>query len=305
MAKITQRKVIKQGPNTLMISLPIKWVQKNQIKKGDDLNIEEQSTSLIISRGAIQNTGKSTEIEFKEDTKDTLIRMAISNLYKKGYDTVTVKTSGDQVIPKIHKAVESLMGYEITDQQEGKLIIQDIAKELDSEFDNYLKKTFFMMFELGRVVKEDFVSGKFDINQVSQLSTNIKKFSDVCKRAIAKNDIYPEKNKHLFLIIWTLEKIASEYLNCHRYAEKKFKKIEKEIIEYLDEVSAFFRSYYDAFYNSAKFDIDALDKRKNYLYYEKAYILMEKTTQPALVMHLATIARWTFYLVPPLFWMEN
>ena len=44
-----QRKVIQQGPSTLMVSLPSKWVKENNIKKGEELtsnynNFDEANT---------------------------------------------------------------------------------------------------------------------------------------------------------------------------------------------------------------------------------------------------------------------
>jgi hypothetical protein len=36
-----KRKVILHGPSTLTVSLPSKWVKNHNIKKGDELNIEE------------------------------------------------------------------------------------------------------------------------------------------------------------------------------------------------------------------------------------------------------------------------
>ena len=44
-----RRKVIKQGPSTLMVSLPSKWVKNKNIKRGDEINLFEQGEDIIIS----------------------------------------------------------------------------------------------------------------------------------------------------------------------------------------------------------------------------------------------------------------
>ncbi len=43
-----KRKVSLHGPSTLTVSLPSKWVKKYCIKKGDELDIEEKNSTLII-----------------------------------------------------------------------------------------------------------------------------------------------------------------------------------------------------------------------------------------------------------------
>ena len=42
------RKVIQQGPGTLMVSLPSKWVKKNGIEKGQDINVMMKGNMLVF-----------------------------------------------------------------------------------------------------------------------------------------------------------------------------------------------------------------------------------------------------------------
>jgi len=44
-----RRKVIQIAESTQLISLPRKWAVRYQVKKGDELNIEEQGSTLIVS----------------------------------------------------------------------------------------------------------------------------------------------------------------------------------------------------------------------------------------------------------------
>jgi len=55
-----QRKVNKVGPSTLTVSLPSKWVKRQRIRKGDDLDIELHGSSLILSRGRSRVAHKAT-----------------------------------------------------------------------------------------------------------------------------------------------------------------------------------------------------------------------------------------------------
>ena len=44
-----KRKIIKQGHNTLTITLPSKWVKKLNINERDEIDVNEENNNLIIS----------------------------------------------------------------------------------------------------------------------------------------------------------------------------------------------------------------------------------------------------------------
>jgi len=44
-----RRKVIQIADSTQLVSLPRKWALKHGIKKGDELNIEEKGSELLVS----------------------------------------------------------------------------------------------------------------------------------------------------------------------------------------------------------------------------------------------------------------
>ena len=44
-----KRKVAQIGPATLMVSLPSKWVKRNKVKKGQEVDVIEDNTKLTVS----------------------------------------------------------------------------------------------------------------------------------------------------------------------------------------------------------------------------------------------------------------
>ena len=162
-----------------------------------------------------------------------------------------------------------------------------------------------MIIEMARIIKEDCHNSNYiNEHQVKQLKDNIGKFSDVCKRSITKNDVYPEKNKFLYLIIWVIEKIANEYINIYRRISAKKPKLEKNILNLIDNTNDYFKAFYEAFYKIKKFDFDNLYKTKDILYYKEVYSIIEKTKNPVVVMHLANIIRLTYSCINPLIGIE-
>ncbi len=60
-----KRKIIKQGHNTLTITLPSEWVKKLNLSAGNEIEIYENSGSLIIN-GKQNNGHKSAVIDITE-----------------------------------------------------------------------------------------------------------------------------------------------------------------------------------------------------------------------------------------------
>ena len=44
-----KRKIIKQGHNTLTITLPNKWAQRLNLKAGDEVDLVEKENSILIN----------------------------------------------------------------------------------------------------------------------------------------------------------------------------------------------------------------------------------------------------------------
>ena len=57
-----KRKIIKQGHNTLTITLPSEWVKKLNLSAGDEIDLVEDNSSLYIN-GKQHNGFKTTTID--------------------------------------------------------------------------------------------------------------------------------------------------------------------------------------------------------------------------------------------------
>ena len=109
---MTKRKLVKQGAATHMISLPSKWVKDNNLKKGDEVEVENLDKNLVIS---IEAPKKKTEISIKlSGLTETSIRTLITNTYRTGYDKITVELENSEQFKILKKIIETLLiGFEI------------------------------------------------------------------------------------------------------------------------------------------------------------------------------------------------
>ena len=83
------RRIQITGESTYIISLPKKWVRKNNISKGDTLLIEEEGDGILIKPR--DKKDKFIEIDVKDRNVDFLSRLLITR-YIKGYDIITFKS---------------------------------------------------------------------------------------------------------------------------------------------------------------------------------------------------------------------
>ena len=88
-----ERKVMKQGPSTLVVSLPSKWTKKYNVKKGSSIFLKEHGSTISISKHAEKGETKITV-----DASGTLpmTHRITGALYKAGYDEINMKYSTSQ-----------------------------------------------------------------------------------------------------------------------------------------------------------------------------------------------------------------
>ncbi len=86
------RNIVKTGPSTLSISLPKKWVEQNQLDKGNSVDIEIRNSSLIIHTGKRATQEREKRFILEEDDLATL-RTKLELLYINNYKHIVLKSS--------------------------------------------------------------------------------------------------------------------------------------------------------------------------------------------------------------------
>ena len=84
---LIKRRVIQIANSTQLISLPRKWSLKYGVKKGDELEIEENGSKLTVSTEKVFQVEK---IELSIDDLDPMILRSVTALYKRGVDEIKI-----------------------------------------------------------------------------------------------------------------------------------------------------------------------------------------------------------------------
>ncbi|MBU1850159.1 MAG: hypothetical protein KKH40_05520 [Nanoarchaeota archaeon] len=142
-----KRKIVQHGSSSLTLTLPSKWVQKFDLKKGAELEVEESGSTLFVS------TDKAVNIERKEFSaieEGIFTKKNLSHLYQLGYDEVDIQFKDTKTLNEIKERLTNCLGFEIIDQKENRVYIKSIATTLETEFDTLLRKSFLITNEMGR-----------------------------------------------------------------------------------------------------------------------------------------------------------
>ncbi|MBI4980560.1 phosphate uptake regulator PhoU [Candidatus Woesearchaeota archaeon] len=256
-----KRSIVQHGSSSLTITLPRKWVEKFKLNKGDELEVEESGSRIIIST---QQESGSSKKEFSDKESGIFTGNNLSHLYQLGYDEVEIRFSDSKTVDEVKRRLPNCMGWEIIDQTEKKIYIKSIATTLETEFEQLLRKSFLLINELAKGLAEVLEKQQYgrlpELRALEQLNN---KFTDVCIRILNKRG-YSQANRtmQMYEIVKNIERIADEFKYiCDLFGPyQPGKKIEPELLKLFKEVVEYYFAFYHLFY---KFDADA--KKKIYL----------------------------------------
>jgi len=273
-----KRRIIKQGHNTLTMTLPSEWVKKLNIHAGDEVDVHEYNGSLVI--GGKQNGKlKSTTINI-EGLSVPLLWRFFQSAYREGYDEIRLvyevnKNSyegaydyyasqfeytrlGEKPLKKpafdmISELINRFIGMEIIDHGEGYCIVKEMGDLTAKQFDSSLRRIFLLILELFDKIISLIKNNKIgDINICKTLHTmdvNVDRFIDYCCRINNRiNDSSFQKNRPImFSTLFLLELLSDEFKYIGRHLAKSKEKVD-EILPFAKKVKQHFEMYYHLFY---------------------------------------------------------
>ncbi len=262
-----KRKIVQHGSSSLTVTLPVKWVDKFNLKKGEEINIEETGDTLLVS------TDKSVAISKKVVSASEygiFTKNNLSHLYQLGYDDIEVIFEDSKTLEDIRERIPGCIGYEIIDQKANKVFIKSIATTLETEFDTLLRKSFLITNEMAANIIEILEKKQYaKLKELRNMESLNNKFTDVCIRILNKKGYkIPRRTMQMYEIVKNIERIADEFKYvCDLLADHN-KPFDKKFLDYFKETVDYYLSFYHMFY---KFD----SKLKKKLYLERKELVMK------------------------------
>ncbi|MCX6707394.1 MAG: hypothetical protein NT001_04620 [Candidatus Woesearchaeota archaeon] len=257
-----KRKVVKQGPATFMISMPSKWVKKYNVQKGDEIDLEEDGSNLVIIR---ENKQRKKKAIIDLDNFNTMIlNRHFAEFYRQGIEEIEIRfdkpTFPDyknnreiEIDRYVKKTIERFIGMEIISNTKNKIIIQSfITHEKFEKIEVVQKRIYFLikefMEELVKAMDADFNS----FNQRSyDYHDNIVKFLYYYLRLMKFSDVEEEKKERLFSLFMIIDKAidkirhTSEKVNEMKKITPKIKVyVQKNFLFFLDQFEMIQRADY-------------------------------------------------------------
>lgn len=257
-----RKKLVKQGHSTLTITIPAKWTRENKLKAGDELELNADQNSLILSTTGIPKE-ESIEMDITNLHK-TGANWLLAAAYKRGYDKIIVKYKNKNQLKNINERIkECLKNYEIVEQSNSTITIKAISNFQDENFDVLLRRIFRVNLSFFESVKEALQNKKHNelLDSIYLEETN-DSLVNTCQRIIIKNKRISQKDAFfLYVIIWQLEKIADSLKHfCQDIIDRK--SINDEIPLKFNEMAKLYDSFYNIYYNFDQVKLDNIIRNK-------------------------------------------
>ncbi|MBI2140792.1 phosphate uptake regulator PhoU [Candidatus Woesearchaeota archaeon] len=205
-----KRKVIQIAGSTQLISLPRKWAQAHNVKKGEELEVQEDGSRIIVSTESLPQKSIITV-----DLSGLLPRLAdrfLARAYQLGYDEINVKFDNLELSLALRNKVPELMGFEIFDQEHHSLLIKSIASKIEIDFESALRKAFLIALGMADAYLVAFKKNdKKELEALQYRDLELNRFCYFCLRAINKGQYQGFDSNILYYLIETLEDVGDAY----------------------------------------------------------------------------------------------
>ncbi|MBM3234367.1 phosphate uptake regulator PhoU [Candidatus Pacearchaeota archaeon] len=279
-----RRKLIKQGHNTLTITLPSKWIQQFNLKPGSEINLIEKDNGLFLTTEKNEQY-KKAEFDITRMDIPTIWKYFMA-VYREGYDEVLVRFNENIKLENpykffcqhkldlkyerksekknIHEILQSFVnrfiGFGIIESGKDYCIVKEIGETSVKEFDNCLRRIFLILQQMAEETVEAIKTNNSKIlPHIHDVDINLDKFHDYCIRILNKvGNKEPRKSELLSSTLFLLELLGDEFKNISHHLLYDLKKTKSDGLKKTarlikEEIDALYSLFY-------KFDIEKINQ---------------------------------------------
>lgn len=250
-----KRRLVKQGGSTMTVTLPPNWIKRFRLDSGDEVEVQEQQSHVIISTEAGK---KSKNCDVSVIGMGAMVKRILGALYKTGYNEFSIRFETPEEFETAQRVIrEQFVGFEVVDHKKNKLIAKRITNIETKEFDTMLRR----MFIIIKLMGEDAVEAikEKNANQLKMIALrdgDVNKIADYCRRTINKQGtINFDRPGPLYFVVEQLEKIGDAYRDLCRHLGEQNLEETKTDIDFFRLVNKLYASLYELFF---KFEVDNL-----------------------------------------------
>ncbi|NTV23769.1 MAG: phosphate uptake regulator PhoU [Nanoarchaeota archaeon] len=231
-----KRNLIRQGTSTLTLSMPSKWVKRNNLMPGSEVNVEEKENTLKISLQETRKEKKSTEV-LLDSNHEKHIKVILRNLYRLGYDNILVKYKKEKTLEEVSTAIRQfLIGYEITGTSPESCHIENISEPIDENLEVILHRILFIIKELFSILTDDMSKKNLaHLAIVRERVHSVDRYHNYCLRMMTRQNAI--QLTYTQLLTYS-DLLAHSFL--HLYEDSKDKLAEARQVELIADISRSF-----------------------------------------------------------------
>ncbi len=189
--KSETRKLQVTGGSTYTISLPKKWVEEFDLDSGDEMVVEEKSSSLMLSPVGLRE-GESSQTTIKIESEQGLdtIKRKIISLYLAGYDKIEIGSSNDRISGEIREGIKELVrkklaGTEIISESIEKMTLQVLLNYSQLSAKGALRRMYRIAISMQENVLKALKQGNVALaEEIVELDDEIDRFQMYLNRQI-------------------------------------------------------------------------------------------------------------------------
>lgn len=245
-----RRKVSKIGASTLMVSLPSKWCKANQLKKGDEVEIDVEKNFISISKDGKEKKEKEINSDISNFSKYLLSRY-LESLYLSGYSKITLTYSNQEVFSDkeqkrinlksvIKNLTNRFIGMEIVSQSRNRTELHCFLLDEEKDLNKIEKRIFFLLKDIVSEFFQSLNNHEEFHKSIYDHHDSITKFITYYLRALDQSEKNEEEKKQLYSLYMIIDKLLDKFrhLNemvCKYGCSNKVKKHLEEIFDLLFE----------------------------------------------------------------------
>ena len=275
------RKAICLAGNTLVVSLPSKWVKQHHISKGDDILTIEKGSKLILQREEDAHT-KDKEVDVSNTLP--LTPNFLGALFKNGMSKVTLYFSHKEELEAIQNVIrEEFIGFEVVNRGKNKVEIQSVSSLDRTQFPIIFRRLWLTLLTMAADISQALKKqDELLLNDIALTDKDVNKYSDFCRRLLNQHSYaISSQPLQLYYLIEQLEKIGDMQRDLSLLAIKK----QPTHTVFFDMLHQFLRLLYDCYY---RFSVERLLLFREY--HQKLKQKIERTMSHANKKELPTLS---------------
>lgn len=280
-----ERNLIRLGNSSYAISLPIKWIRKANLGKGDKIELIENSNGeLIVSPEFKEEEGENGKetLDLEDENQDEMARDIIS-AYIKGSKYIEVKINNKEQEKKLKKILDIFLNLEIVKREDGKILLEDLLDFQSIDIRNFLKRIDNNLKEMFSLLKEYLKNDGGSIGEeIKEIDRDITKIYFFVWKYMnmgidnptiqSKMGLLSSSFVNIFWAVYNMEDIGDEIKHIPEISNGR---TNKKVMEFVDQTIENYNRSMDAFLEGDKqlarksiLDKKAIMKKCNKLIHE-------------------------------------